>query len=305
VLADCPAMRDLLGLLLRVAPLELPVLLQGESGTGKEALARALHDHGEVAGGPWEVVDCTLLRDPQLMRSELFGHVEGAFTGAGGERDGAFVRAHGGTLFLDEVAELSPELQPQLLRVLQEGEVRPLGAEATTRVRVRVVSATHRDLEAMARRGEFRQDLLYRLAAVQLEVPPLRARGRDIELLAEHFLPEGLRLGADARDALARHPWPGNVRELRQTIQRAAALGTGSRLGAADLGLGERPAALPPGEPDGPPPESPRRRVEAITDAQILAALERCDGNRAAAARDLGMGRRTLFRRLAKLRDQD
>jgi len=292
-----PPMRELFGLVTQVAPLPLPVLIHGETGTGKEGLAGALHRRGARPDGPFEVVDCTLLTDPTHARSELFGHASGAFTGAAGDREGAFVRADGGTLFLDEVGELPGAVQAQLLRVLQDGAVRPLGSDDDHRVDVRLVSATHRDLAARAREGAFRADLFFRLAGVTLEVPPLRERGEDLPLLARHFLPAGASLAPDAEAALRAHPWPGNVRELRFVLERAAALAPGGRVHAGDLSLEEGAPPRPSGAPRGSV-RSARRRVAALTAAEITAALRACEGNRKAAAEALGISRATLYRKL-------
>ncbi len=312
-----PAMRRLLGLIEKVAPLGLPALLLGESGTGKERLARRIHERSAVADGPYEVVDCTLLGDGEHLRSELFGHVRGAFTGADRDRQGAFARAHGGTLFLDEVGEIPLALQPQLLRVLEEGEVRPLGGSQATRVRVRIVAATHKDLPALVEAGSFRRDLYYRLSAVTLPIPPLRDRDDDALVLAETFLAPGLRLTEGARRAMLLHRWPGNVRELRHSLERASALAENGRITAADLGLPEPnpspggpeapevdpgPRAATADEPDDaatPAPEGGSLRD--YEERAILDALRRFDGNRNKAAEFLGMGRATLFRKLKRM----
>ena len=305
MVGDSPAMRELFGLVGRVAPLDLPVLLQGEPGTGKEGLARALHRRGASPGSPYEVVDCTLLASGEHLRSELFGHVKGAFSGADAARVGAFERAHGGTLFLDEIGELPPALQPQLLRVLQEGEVRPLGGSQARRVRVRVVAATNRDLPGMVRDGSFRADLFHRLAAVTLEVPPLRDRGEDLALLIRHLLPAGVAPDEDALRVLRAHPWPGNVRELGFVLQTAAALAEGGRLREADLRLARVPKTPAPARPALEGLVSDRRRVQQISDVEIREALAQEGGNRAAAARRLGMGRSTFFRRLREIQARD
>ena len=295
LLGSSPAFTELLECLGRVAPLALPVLIQGESGTGKEALARELHRRGPRAAGPCEVVDCTLLRGEHL-RSELFGHVRGAFTGAEAPRPGAFVRAHGGTLVLDEVGELPLELQPALLRVLEEGEVRPLGGAEPDRVDVRVVSSTNRDLEAMVAAGSFRGDLYHRLAAVVLEVPPLRRRGDDILRLAEHFLPPGRVLSEAARGALCAHPWAGNVRELRHCLERAGALGRGERIEVADLALRRGPGKAAAGSP----PAGEKARLEEYEAEAVRAALEACRWNKKDAARRLGIARSTLYAKMRR-----
>lgn len=307
MLGRSPPMRELFGLVRKVGPLELPVLLHGESGTGKEGVARALHLESPRRERPYEVVDCTLLQG-ELLRSELFGHEKGAFTGASEARTGAFERADGGTLLLDEVAEIPLALQPTLLRVLEEGEVRRLGGAAPRRVRVRIVSASNRDLAEMVDRGEFRADLYYRLSAVTLEIPPLRTRGGDIEALARSFLEPGYSLAEDARRALAQHPWPGNVRELRSALRRGCGIASGSRVHASDLGLrpvGEarpRPgAAVPPPACAAAAPGAPvARAVEDLEEAMIREAIARCGGNRRKAAAELGMARSTFYYKLKK-----
>ena len=304
-----PRMRQLFGLVERISELDLPVLLMGESGTGKERLARAVHEHSGRSAGPYEVVDCTLL-EREHLRSELFGHVKGAFTGATGDRKGAFERAHGGTLFLDEVAELPLEIQPALLRILEEGEVRPLGGDRVARVRVRVVSATNKDLRALVQAGTFREDLFYRLSALEMEVPPLRERTGDVLRLARHHLPEGASLTPEAESALVTYPWPGNVRELRNVLQRAAGMARGAPITPADLAL---PAAGEVLMGSGPstPGLAPQAAGAALAtgdaggarmtdyEAQaIRAALEACEGNRRQAAKRLGIARSTLYRKL-------
>ena len=287
ILGESPVMRRLFGLLEKVAPLDLSVLLLGESGTGKEGLARALHARSHRAGHAYEVVDCTLLAGDHL-RSELFGHTRGAFTGATADREGAFVRAAGGTVFLDELGELPLDLQPSLLRVLEQGEVRPLGCDQVRTVSVRVVAATSRDLPAMIDAGTFREDLFYRLSGVTLEVPPLRERGHDVVLLAEAWLPPGKRLSRWAREALAAYPWPGNVRQLQHVLQRAGALAAGELVEPVDLGLERAPAAAP-------------AALEDVEAAAIRAALEAARGNRTLAAERLGIARSTLYEKIRRL----
>lgn len=321
ILGDSPSMKELGGLIEKISPLDLPVLLQGESGTGKERLARAVHEHGPNPDGPYVVVDCTLLGEGEHMRSELFGHVKGAFTGADRSRDGAFVRANGGTLFLDEIGELPASLQPQLLRVLQEGEIRPLGGSKVERVRVRIVSATHRDLGQMVADGRFRQDLFFRLAAMSVPVPPLRERGRDVLLLTRHFLPKHIQVSAEVEDILLSYPWPGNVRELEFTLRQAAALCDGDILTPKDIHLRRRPSPTPsappptmqPGAGGAPLPtggigrqvlESSRERVARLASKDLQEALIKSGGNRNQAARLLGVSRATFFRLLKKFKDE-
>jgi transcriptional regulator with GAF, ATPase, and Fis domain len=222
------AVRRMFSLLEKVAPQELGVLLLGETGTGKDTLAEALHDAGPRRGGPLVVVDCGAIA-AGVIESELFGHEKGAFTGAAQARLGAFREAHGGTLFLDEIGELPRDLQPKLLRVIDKGEVRPLGAAAVERVDVRIIAATNRDLRREVNRGLFREDLFYRLGVVTITIPPLRERPEDIPLLATHFWrafwndPDA-ELPEEFLPTLLGYGWPGNVRELRNRVERAAVL---------------------------------------------------------------------------------
>jgi DNA-binding NtrC family response regulator len=232
------AMREVFSLLERVAPSDATVLVKGESGTGKELVARSLHEHNpDRSDGPFNVFDCSAVAE-NLMESALFGHVEGAFTGATGEREGAFQAADGGTLFIDELGKLSPDLQPKLLRVLENQEVKPVGSNDTTQVDVRVVAATNQNLHQKMQEGTFREDLYYRLAVVNLELPPLRERPEDIPLLVEHFLEESnektpgeeVDVSYSTMEKLKRQPWPGNVRELRNFVERAVLLAQGDSL---------------------------------------------------------------------------
>jgi transcriptional regulator with GAF, ATPase, and Fis domain len=228
-------MRELFASLARVAPMDAPALIHGETGTGKELVARAIHDNSPRANKPFVVVDCAALPE-NLLDAELFGHAKGAFTGAIGARTGAIEAAEGGTVFLDEIGELPIAMQPKLLRVLESHTVRRLGESTHRNVDVRFISATHRDLLAMVGRGEFREDLYFRLAVIPVEVPPLRERKEDIELLVNHFLRRG---GADGRvdpqllRELIDRPWRGNVRELRNFVDRARALGAKEALAMA------------------------------------------------------------------------
>jgi hydrogenase-4 transcriptional activator len=275
-------LREVMAQVDQVGPTDVPVLILGETGSGKEVIARALHQRSHRARGPLLRVNCGAI-SPDLVDSELFGHEKGSFTGATATRTGWFERADGGTLFLDEVGELSAAAQVRLLRVLQDGVLQRVGGEKPVQVDVRVVAATHRDLEAMVAVGGFRQDLWYRLSVFPVRLPPLRARKHDIPALAAWFAAKaGRRLGAsalapDARDIglLVAYDWPGNVRELSAVIERAAILGGGRRLEvAAALGMN---ATAPAPSPQVPDPtrfpdldEANRRHIEA--------ALTRCDG---------------------------
>jgi DNA-binding NtrC family response regulator len=286
-----PAMRQAMAVLRAVAPTQLSVLLTGESGTGKELAARAIHELSGRAG-PLVVFDAATA-DPQLLRSDLFGHVKGAFTGASTDRDGAFRSAHEGTLFLDELGELPLDLQAHLLRALENHSVQPVGSDARVPVKVRVVAATHRDLPAMVASGEFRGDLYHRLAVMPLHLPPLRERREDLRQLAEHLgraLDPAPRLGEEALQALEAHAWPGNIRELRNVLARAGVLAAGGEVRPEHLLLAR--GAPPAGLPDE------RGALDAQEKQLILDALERHQGNRTHAARELGISTATLRRRL-------
>ena len=231
-------MREIFGLLEKIAPTDATVIINGETGTGKELVARALHSHSHRAKGPFVVVDCGTIAT-NLIESELFGHEKGAFTGAVGRRPGAFEVANGGTVFLDEIGELPLDLQPKLLRVLESKEIRRIGNSETKKIDVRIVAATNRDLRSEVDKGKFREDLFFRLSVIQVKVPSLRERKEDIPLLAGRFLDKCLaQMGQEAQkhlsdgavQALQAHDWPGNVRELRNVIERAVFLSSGSEV---------------------------------------------------------------------------
>ena len=248
LIGDSQPMRELFALLERIAPREVPVLIEGETGTGKELVARAIHARSARSKGPFIIVDCGALA-PTLVESELFGHVKGAFTGAGSAREGAFAAANGGTLFLDELGELDAALQPKLLRVLESGQFKPLGASTHQTTSIRLVAATHRDLRRMVNTDAFREDLYYRVAVCPISVPALRARPGDVAVLARHFLTRSL-FGADADERavpeidpasvamLQARGWPGNVRELRNAIERAVILSDPKDVERGDLRAG-------------------------------------------------------------------
>ncbi|TWI13557.1 sigma-54-dependent transcriptional regulator [Aerolutibacter ruishenii] len=303
VFADAATER-VLALACQVARSELPVLVTGPNGAGKEKIAEIVHANSAVKAGPFVALNCGAL-PAELIEAELFGAEAGAYTGAQRAREGKFEAADGGTLFLDEIGTLPPAGQVKLLRVLETGRFERLGSNRERQVKVRVVSATNADLPALIRTGQFREDLYYRLNAIELALPPLAERVDDILPLARHFLPEGKRLDASAERALLAHRWPGNVRELRNAIQRAALLATGERIGAGDLGLPTVAAgnaanthasatgalSTPPGNGGA---EEPDR-------AAIEAALQRHGGVLAQAAQDLGLSRQALYRRLERL----
>jgi len=296
LLGHSPAMQTALERIRAVADSEASVLLLGESGTGKELAARAIHESSPRRGKPFVPVNCTAIPEP-LLESELFGHEKGAFTGADRRRRGLFAEANGGTLFLDEVGDLPLPLQGKLLRVLQDKAIRPVGASQEIQLDVRVISATNRDVQALVGEGRFREDLYYRLAVLPIRLPSLRERPKDILPLAGHFLERaasaiGKRFdGFDesAQAWLSQHRWPGNVRELENVVERAATLARGSLITLADLGtefsgvagleLGLRPT------------------LAELEDRYIRRVLEEAKGDKAAAARILGVSVRTLQRR--------
>jgi two-component system NtrC family response regulator len=296
VVGESPALRAAQERIARLAPGDLPVLILGESGTGKELAARRLHRAGARAAAPFVAVNCAALSETLLL-SDLFGHVRGAFTGADRDRKGVFETAQGGTVFLDEIGDLPLVAQGMLLRVLQEGEVRRQGESVVRRVDVRVVAATHRDLARMVAGGTFRQDLYYRLKVGTVELPPLRDRGGDVLLLADHFLArrngKSARLSREARARLLAHAWPGNVRELQNVLAAAVALAGGGVIGPEHLELPEI---------ESPPEGSYHQQVDAFRRRLIEQALAACEGRQAEAARLLGISRQALSYFVRQLR---
>jgi len=306
MIGKSPAMHRVFDLIERVASTEASVLVTGESGTGKELVARSLHARGRRRDGPFVALNCAAL-PPGLVESELFGHARGAFTGARDARDGLFVQAKGGTLFLDEIGELPPEVQPKLLRALQERKVRPVGGTQEVELDVRLVTATNRDLAAEVEAERFREDLLYRIDVVRVELPPLRMRGRDVLLLAQSFIErhaaQGQRevrgLDPAAAELLLGYDWPGNVRELENCMERAVALTRHDRIMPIDLPTKVREhqtktVVVATDDPDDLP------TLEDLERRYIGRVLEITAGNKSHAARILGVERRTLYRRLDK-----
>ncbi len=323
IIGQSSQMREIFAMMARVAPTDVTVLVEGESGTGKELIAEALHQFSRRAGRPFVIFDCSAVAE-NLIESELFGHTKGAFTGATTSRVGAFQAADGGTLFLDEIAELQPDLQPRLLRALEKREVKPVGSNTHVRADVRIVAATNRNLEAEVRKGNFREDLFYRLAVVSIELPPLRERPEDIPLLVDHFL-GGVREGSD-RDVrvsydtmakLQRHSWPGNVRELKNFIERAAVLSEDGRIETRYIDdrahgmLRDRAREAEPGDEEGvgrlavdfrlPFKDAKARLVDSFERAYWARHLEDAGGNISEAARNTGIHRKSLEYLLKKL----
>jgi DNA-binding NtrC family response regulator len=327
-------MRELYGLIRAVAPTPTTVHLHGESGSGKELVARTLHTFSGRSG-PFMVFDASVA-DAEMVRNDLFGHIKGAFTGATGSREGAFRQAHTGTLFIDEIGELPLDLQPRLLRVLETREVTPIGSDKSSRVDVRVITATHRDLAAMVHTGAFRADLFYRLSVVPIELPALREVREDIPLIARHLCQQlqlNDRISAVAMAALQDYPWPGNVRELRNVLERAAVMCGDREIRPEDLRL-PKTAAVPdwapapvwmptspitaspitaslppvPVEPVSIPKSSgadARAHLKEMERQMIIEAMERNRGNKAAVARELGIPLSTLKRRIKEYQISD
>ncbi len=315
IIGDSPAIRQMRTWVAQVAPTSATVLLIGESGTGKELFARFIHRQSPRAAKPFVALNCAAIPE-QLIESELFGFEKGTFTGATGAKEGLFEAAHGGTLFLDEIGDMPISLQAKLLRVLQEGEVRRLGATTPTKVDVRVIAATHKDLAQEVQTGKFRQDLLFRLEVITLSIPPLRERQGDISMLAYHFLTQACRrhskdIAAISPETLAlleAYLWPGNVRELSNVIERAVVFATGDEITPEFLpghiaklsSVGaDRPAGSLSlqGNAISIPLGTPLREVEELL---IRKTLEATDGDKNMAARILGINSRTVYRKLDK-----
>jgi len=308
---ESPQMQRVFSLIRKVAPTETTVLIQGESGTGKELAAKALHQLSPRAEGPLISVNCAAIPE-SLIESELFGHEKGAFTGAVAARTGLIEAADGGSLFLDEIGELPPEAQARLLRVLQEGEIRKVGSTQSRKVSVRMIAATHRNLKAMTRTGEFREDLYYRLNVMQIRIPPLREREGDILGLAERFIQRQaertgdteLHLNEAAQQALAMHRWPGNVRELENAIERASILCEDSTIGTDVLDLEDSDEfAIPQGLIEGDESEKEEAPADlSLEDYFQHFVLENQDRmSETELAQKLGISRKSLWERRQRL----
>jgi DNA-binding NtrC family response regulator len=306
IIGRAPAFREALAMVEQVAPVRSTVLLTGESGTGKEVFTHAIHRLSPRAEGPLIKVHCAALAEG-LLEAELFGHEKGAYTGAVSSRKGRFEMADGGTVFLDEIGEIPLATQVKLLRVLQGGEFERVGGSETIQVDVRVIAATNADLTRAVAEGRFREDLFYRLNVISIEIPPLRERREDIPLLTQHFIEKYSRLAGkklkgitpEALDRLQSSEWPGNVRELENTIERGVVLATGDLITEAEI-------ARPDDGKEAAPAAIPFRVGQALADlerAAILQTLKAVDGDKDAAAKILGIGVATLYRRLKEMEE--
>jgi transcriptional regulator with GAF, ATPase, and Fis domain len=310
IIGRSPALREALSRAAKVAPTETTVLVTGESGTGKEIVARAIHQASARADGPFLAVNCAALPEA-LLESELFGHERGAFTGADRQKPGRFELAAGGSLFLDEVAEMTPPVQAKLLRVLQEREFQRVGGTVTLRTDARVIAATNRDLEHAVASGRLREDLFYRLNVFTVHLPPLRERGDDVLLLADHFVRTlGFRMGKgeaglsrDAREALLAHPWPGNIRELQNAVERALIVSDGGLIATAELGIVKRADPAPraaDGSARSPSSLPPATSLAESERRMVGDALAKARGNKSRAAKALGLTRAQLYTRMKR-----
>ena len=309
IIGQNPKMREVAELIARVAPAPTTVLVRGESGTGKELAARAIHKYSPLRDKPLLTVNCTALT-PTLMESELFGHRRGSFTGAVADKAGLFEKVDGGTIFLDEIGDMPLEMQGKLLRVLQAGEIKPVGDTVTRRVRVRVIAATNRDLEQAMQRGEFREDLFYRFNTFTITLPSLRERVEDIPVLAYHFLRKAEakvnkkvdRFSPAALDLMSRYSWPGNLRELENSIERAVVLSSTRQVEVAHLPMhlrGDAPEPLPLRTDEGF--LAAKERVIALFEREAaLRFLAEAKGNVSKAALRAGITRRNFHRLIAK-----
>ncbi len=310
MIGSSPVMRELFRMVRQVAPTSAAILILGESGTGKELIANAIHYNSSRSENPFVKVNCGALPET-LLESELFGHMRGAFTGAVADRKGRFELADGGTLFLDEIGDVAPPIQMKLLRVLQEGEFERVGGTRTIKADVRVITATNADLEKAVKEGRLREDFYYRIKGVTLRIPPLRDRREDIPLLAEHFVAKACReakrpamkIDPAALDFLKRYPWPGNVRQMENGLRTAVVLAPPAQkiLTAELLPADLRPAALDADLVTVPVGIS----LAALERTMIIRTLEREEGNKTKAARALGIGVRTLYRKMDEYEIQE
>ena len=295
IIGVSPKMKEVFRLIERTAGSRNPILIQGESGTGKELVARALHDCSPLSDKPLVVINCAALPET-LLESELFGHEKGAFTGAISAKPGLFEIADGGTLFIDEFGELAGPLQAKLLRVLEDGTLRRVGSVKERRVNVRIIAATNRDMEKEVQEGRFREDLYYRINVLTINLPPLRERQGDIELLLEHFAGEDWDYTPEAVTLLERYSWPGNVRQLQNAVERAKILAEDETIQAHNL----PPEIVRGAETADAPPPGTKCDLDTLNRLHIQETYARHKGNKARTARALGIGRRTLYRLIEK-----
>jgi DNA-binding NtrC family response regulator len=304
IIGRCPAMQEVLDRIRQVADSKASVLIEGESGTGKELVARAIHGLSPRKSGPFVAVHCAAL-SPQLLESELFGHEKGAFTGAIERRAGRFEQAQGGTLFLDEIGEIDASTQVKLLRVLGERTLERVGGNQEISVDVRLVAATNRNLESMVKAGKFREDLFFRIRVVEIHLPPLRERREDIPVLADYFLREftsenaksGIEFSREVMEEMQKYPWPGNIRELRTAVEHGVVMVKGKRIELADLPAGLSKSGKGRGVESG----KLEGNLVEMEKAAIQKALTQTGSNITLAAKQLGISRRTLHRKLADL----
>jgi transcriptional regulator with PAS, ATPase and Fis domain len=297
MIGDSPAMHEVFHLISRAGPTDKAILIQGESGTGKELVARALHRQSPRADKPLVVINCAALPE-SLLESELFGHEKGSFTGAIAAKQGLFELADEGTLFIDEIGEMPGSLQAKLLRVLEDGSMRRVGSLKERRVNVRLLAATNRNLEAEVKAGRFREDLFYRINVMSLNLPPLRERAGDIPALVSRFLSPDWKIEPAAMQALEKYPWPGNIRQLSNAIERAKILANEGVVTMHDI---PREVATFVGRAAATTStDTNHNTLESVERAHVLEVLNRERGNKARAARALGLSRRSLYRLLEK-----
>ncbi len=314
LIGESQAMRNVMRVVEKVAPTMKPVLIEGESGTGKEVVARLIQEQSEVAEKPFVTINCAALPE-HLVESELFGHQKGSFTGATTEKPGLFEIADGGTLFIDEIGELPLALQPKLLRVLEDGTLRRIGCHRERKVKVRIITATNRDLSQEVKDGNFREDLFYRINVLSLTLPPLRQREGDVALLIDNLLPKGWAIDSDAKEAMISYTWPGNVRQLINVIDRATILADhheitlddlpteiahGNDVHSTGIHIDSDSATEAKSLANLPAFDSQDVKVDDLVKAHVLQVLANENGNKARAARKLGIHRRKLYRLLER-----
>jgi DNA-binding NtrC family response regulator len=308
LIGESTSMRQVVRMIEKIAPTDKPVLLEGESGTGKEVVARAIQQNSTLANKPFVTINCAALPE-NLVESELFGHQKGSFTGATSEKPGLFEIADGGTLFIDEIGELPLSLQPKLLRVLEDGSMRRIGSHKERLVNVRIIAATNRDLKQEVDAGNFREDLFYRVNVLSLKLPPLRERDGDVDRLIDHYLPAGWHIDPAAREAMNRYPWPGNIRQLVNALQRATVLADLNEITLDDLpaevaavveSSGVHGSTKPTASISAAHLVDETAKLDDIAKAHVLAVLANENGNKAKAARKLGIHRRKLYRLLER-----